>query len=614
LPPSRGAKDFRGDRIRVTGAESQTSWRRCHPGRSYALFAGFLLAFLTPGIFLRDFWVYDEGRRALIALEMLLQRRWAVPSLMGEPILTKPPLFYWLETLSFRCFGAPWDWAARVPSALAGVAGALAFARLLQRVVGLEAGLFGGMALAVSPVYCWMAGQAEPEMLYVAAAIGAAACFFEGFERRRALALWHAGFFALAGLSCLAKGPVAPLALIVSLAVWRALARSPNRFARLSWAWGPLVFMAPLAFWVAAVVKNAHSPGALLSEAGTHLNSQAPHAKEFMYYFGQLDSLLFPWFFVLVAALVFSIWKMARRGGGGWRTAPRRMGAYWRQQGGGRLFLLVWSAVSFLSISAIPSKRYYYALSLAPPLCGLLAVAYQDLGSISGEARRPMAPRLRGALGWALAAAGLALLAAGLVASTPVSWQAYSGRNTLDAKALLIWGGAAAAGLAGLVALEPRMRPRFSFWRSAQVWLLFCTLCMAAAYLYVIHPRINKQWSLKIAAEEIERRLPPGAPVFTVGSNYPIWFYLGRPDARPLKTRQEVQDYLREQPAAIGVVDGENVDLIRHEEVEILYRSSHISNRDEQVWLVRKPPAFPDEPGLRSPAAPPAPNLGRGPF
>jgi hypothetical protein len=89
---------------------------------------------------------------------------------------------------------------------------------------------------------------------------------------------------------------------------------------------------------------------------------------------------------------------------------------------------------------------------------------------------------------------------------------------------------------------------------------------------------------------------------------------LGRPDARPLKTRQEVQDYLREQPAAIGVVDGENVDLIRHEEVEILYRSSHISNRDEQVWLVRKPPAFPDEPGLRSPAAPPAPNLGRGPF
>ena len=60
----------------------------------------------------------DEGRYAEIAREMLLLKDWLIPHLNLVPYLEKPPLVYWLTSLSFSNFGLT-EWAARLPAALA---------------------------------------------------------------------------------------------------------------------------------------------------------------------------------------------------------------------------------------------------------------------------------------------------------------------------------------------------------------------------------------------------------------------------------------------------------------------------------------------------------------
>src|SRR5438552_19011981 len=77
----------------------------------------------------------DEGRYAEIAREMIEGGDWLVPHLFGMPYLEKPPLLYWLTSLSFETFGKN-EFAARLAPTLAAVVGVLAAGRF-------AAGLFG---------------------------------------------------------------------------------------------------------------------------------------------------------------------------------------------------------------------------------------------------------------------------------------------------------------------------------------------------------------------------------------------------------------------------------------------------------------------------------------
>lgn len=64
--------------------------------------------------------LWDEGRNAVNALEMVKNKNYWVTTYLGEPERwnTKPPLLIWLQSISFRVFGFN-EWALRLPSALA---------------------------------------------------------------------------------------------------------------------------------------------------------------------------------------------------------------------------------------------------------------------------------------------------------------------------------------------------------------------------------------------------------------------------------------------------------------------------------------------------------------
>ena len=72
-----------------------------------------------------------ESLRAIIGAEFLRSGNWVVPTLYGEPLLTKPPGMYAAIALVSWPFGGVTEWTARLPSALAATATVFLFYWLL---------------------------------------------------------------------------------------------------------------------------------------------------------------------------------------------------------------------------------------------------------------------------------------------------------------------------------------------------------------------------------------------------------------------------------------------------------------------------------------------------
>src|SRR5215212_6969362 len=78
----------------------------------------------------------EEGRRILPAVRMLETGNYVVPQVGSYPYYRKPPLVNLLIAISFRLFGARNEWTARLPSALAVLAVAVAFVTVARASLG----------------------------------------------------------------------------------------------------------------------------------------------------------------------------------------------------------------------------------------------------------------------------------------------------------------------------------------------------------------------------------------------------------------------------------------------------------------------------------------------
>jgi 4-amino-4-deoxy-L-arabinose transferase-like glycosyltransferase len=88
-----------------------------------------------------------DAVQAQIARNMLESGDWVTARLDGVAYLEKPPLKYWMIAVSYMIFGV-YDWAARIPLALAVVALCWITARFGGWAFGARAGLTAGLALA----------------------------------------------------------------------------------------------------------------------------------------------------------------------------------------------------------------------------------------------------------------------------------------------------------------------------------------------------------------------------------------------------------------------------------------------------------------------------------
>ncbi|HXY40730.1 MAG TPA: glycosyltransferase family 39 protein, partial [Vicinamibacteria bacterium] len=91
---------------------------RPHPARAAAILLALVLALLAFRLGSLPLVGPDEPRYARVAVEMHRAHAWLRPTLAGEPWLEKPPLYYWLASLSYSVLGET-ETAARLPSVLA---------------------------------------------------------------------------------------------------------------------------------------------------------------------------------------------------------------------------------------------------------------------------------------------------------------------------------------------------------------------------------------------------------------------------------------------------------------------------------------------------------------
>jgi len=105
-------------------------------GKLLLLFIGFLIIYLLPGIYGHTPWKQDENYSFGIIQTMYDTGNWLVPINAGEPFMEKPPLYYWVATITASLFSGvmPLHDAARTATLFFSVVNFCFFVLLARRV------------------------------------------------------------------------------------------------------------------------------------------------------------------------------------------------------------------------------------------------------------------------------------------------------------------------------------------------------------------------------------------------------------------------------------------------------------------------------------------------
>ena len=149
----------------------------------------------------------EEGRRILPAIQMLKTGDYVVPQVGSKAYFLKPPLVNWLVALSFKFFGARNEWTARLPSALAVLAVAFAFATVARASLGPTGSMTAALIWLTNIGMIEKGRLIEIEGLYVSLC-GLAIIFWLSFwtQKKSAWLIWVPASIFL-GLGMLTKGP-----------------------------------------------------------------------------------------------------------------------------------------------------------------------------------------------------------------------------------------------------------------------------------------------------------------------------------------------------------------------------------------------------------------------
>jgi 4-amino-4-deoxy-L-arabinose transferase-like glycosyltransferase len=332
----------------------------------------------------------DEPRYVWIARAMAQTGDWVTPRLYGVPWFEKPVLYYWTAAIGFDLH-LPAEWAARLPSAFAALAAALAVGWLGWKHYGPAqnhsdenaASTFVTSPAVLAPlIFCTsvaaigFARAATPDMLFSASITLAMACGASCMAQAGALRACKnvlpddgklplgtlALFGAFLGLGVLAKGPAAVILAGGAIGLW-ALATSRFRVAlRLAHPMAIAAFCAvALPWYLLCARRNPDFLHVFIFQHNfeRYLTPMFQHKQPF-WFFGPIALVaLLPWTPFLIATLPEGRRILSQNT---WRTSPG-------------FFFTCWALFPILFFSLSQSKLPSYILPAIPPLALVLAVS-----------------------------------------------------------------------------------------------------------------------------------------------------------------------------------------------------------------------------------------------
>jgi 4-amino-4-deoxy-L-arabinose transferase-like glycosyltransferase len=222
----------------------------------YALIGLVLLGFMFWGA--RSLWDSSEARYGQVAFEMLTRSNWLVPTLAGEPHLTKPPFSYWMIAAGMKLFGIN-AWGARFFLS-AFFTGTLFCIRELARTMGadrkeaLTAAVIFGTSLVP-----FVGGHTLTTDTFLAfwETLGILAAWKIWTRQGRHIHLWQLIFWGAFGMGFFTKGPPAWLPLI-PIAVYLGMRRGNHQRPSLVSLPGIILFLVLSFWWFAVLIARDH--------------------------------------------------------------------------------------------------------------------------------------------------------------------------------------------------------------------------------------------------------------------------------------------------------------------------------------------------------------------
>ncbi len=329
-----------------------------------------------------------EALRAIVAQDFLNSGNWVVPTLYGEPLLTKPPGMYAAIAAVSRPFGGVSDWSARLPSALAATATVFLFFWYFRRLFGTRGGLVAGFVVPASVMWLDKATAAEIDMLQAFWVAGSVLFFLRALEAEEANAKLQAALrWWLAALLCVAGGvltkwtaPAFFYLTVVPLLWWRG---------RLRLLWGRQHILAAALgaglclTWAALAVRQAGWDVFVNTVSQEAMQRLVPH--EIPLAAGQHHHRPYPWgevlahpFVVLGSTLPWSLFALVALWPG--------FAKLWDDRGRRLLQALhcwVWPNLLFWTL--VPEHAPRHSFPLFPGLAGLAAMVW--LAWLNGRLR-----------------------------------------------------------------------------------------------------------------------------------------------------------------------------------------------------------------------------------
>ena len=443
---------------------------------------------ILPTLGARTLWQIDESRLAVIGREMTETGDWLIPRIGGQVYACYPPLAYWGIAASGSAFG--WnEWAARLPSAMAGVllvglAGLLAWRLTASRFAATCAAL----ALATTAGFVSQQTTGRADTMVACFAL-AAIVLFDVIVREGARPARLVAFYACIALGILTKGPLAIVLPAAVIGPWIAVRRRWDWIATMKPWWGlPAVLLIVVPWYV--VLAQAGGGGALTENLFTE-NVEAfvtghSHKQAFHFYLLRLPVRALPWILVLAALP--------------WLPRIRKETLY--------AALGALATLAFLTVST--SKRLNYLTYLYP----ILSVV--EGAALSALLEEPRARRASAWVAWALAVVAALGTASILLPSLWTSDVVRVARTPLAVAA-----GVGCVAFAGIAVLLRRDRPATAFGTLAAV--------MAGLIVFqglVIDPRRDSEGLAgKAFGRSVGDHVSPEETIGAIGSETKAHFY-----------------------------------------------------------------------------------------
>ena len=498
-------------------------------GLGSALLLAFLGALLYFPSFAADELDDEEGRRALPAREMVESGDFVVPTLWGEPYLSKPPLYFWLVAAASTLTDGVNTASTRLPSVLATILTALLVWWFGKRLAGATTGLTAGALFLVTFSVIEKGSFGELEAVFTLTLFASIAALYSASQGSRLALLFTA---LVLGAALLTKGPPA-FVFFGAAAIAIAISKGEVSFLWSPKLWLPVVVAVALSgTWtylllVRPEVEDAMSKwGEQMSRGG--LTDFAKYLKQRMSFVGSVFAGFFPPILIALLALRTDLGRRVFK-----EPAVR--------------FCLVALALGLLFFLVMPGTQSRYVHPLLP----LAALVAGRLLAAELESTDPrFKPRLAG-LGRFVAFLGFA-------AASGAVWLLFRPIGNFDHLGPVGHTLAAVVFGTAFVAWRAWSRPT----SSRALWATFGVLALLRLIQIgeIVPQAVGRQGRLHRAAE-ISAPVPASEPIYLgTDHHYNLLFYVERrldrihdlretPVGGYLLVREEQLDELRTEPA-----------------------------------------------------------------